>query len=71
MDGSALGDAIRNPLLLGFGCPDGFWVGWGVSEVQAAFVTTVLATSKFASPGYFFLFRFMLIIPQLQRRFSL
>jgi hypothetical protein len=31
---------IGKPLLLGFGCPEGVQVGWGVSEVQAAFVTS-------------------------------
>ena len=29
------------PILLAFGCREGVWVGSGVSEVQAAFVTTV------------------------------
>lgn len=31
----------RKPLLLGFGCPESDQVGWGVSQVQAAFVTTL------------------------------
>jgi hypothetical protein len=31
---------IRNPLLLGFGCPEGIWVGSGVSQVKNPFVTT-------------------------------
>jgi hypothetical protein len=30
----------RKSLLLRFGCPEGVWVGSGVSEVQGAFVTT-------------------------------
>jgi hypothetical protein len=29
------------PILLAFGCPDGVWVGSGVSEVLAAFVTSL------------------------------
>ena len=29
-----------------FGCPDGVWVGWGVSQVQAAFVTTLAVPSS-------------------------
>jgi hypothetical protein len=37
---SALGDPFGKAILLGFGCPEGVRVGWGVSEVQAAFVTT-------------------------------
>jgi hypothetical protein len=32
---------FREPVLLGFGCPDGVWVGLGVSQVLAAFVTTL------------------------------
>jgi hypothetical protein len=31
---------FRKPLLLGFGCPEGIWVGSGVSEVLRAFWTT-------------------------------
>src|ERR1035441_5859766 len=38
-------DAIRKPILLEFACPDGTQVGSGVSEVQAAFVTS-LATMQ-------------------------
>jgi hypothetical protein len=40
-------DTFRKLLLLGFGCPERVQVGWGVSEVQAAFVTTIttLATN--------------------------
>jgi hypothetical protein len=38
---SALGDPFGKAILLGFGCPEGVRVGWGVSEVQAAFVTTL------------------------------
>ena len=32
---------ILGPLLLGFGCPEGVWVGSGVPEVLAAFVATL------------------------------
>ena len=41
MDGSGWRDPYGKPLLLGFGCREGVWVGSGVSEVQAAFVTTL------------------------------
>jgi hypothetical protein len=41
---SALGDAIRRVILRGFGCPEEVQVGWGVSEVQAAFVTSLAGT---------------------------
>jgi hypothetical protein len=39
-DGSGWRDPYGKPLLLGFGCPEGFGVGSGVSEVTVAFVTT-------------------------------
>jgi hypothetical protein len=42
---------FRTPLLLGFGCPDGVWVGWGVSEVRAAFVTTLACPSDLVRIG--------------------
>jgi hypothetical protein len=31
---------LKKPILRGFACPEGFKVGWVVSEVRAAFVTT-------------------------------
>jgi hypothetical protein len=37
-----LGNAISRAILLGFACPEGIWVGSRVSEVQEAFVTTVM-----------------------------
>jgi len=37
---SALGDPFGKAILLGFSCPEGVRVGWGVSEVLEAFVTT-------------------------------
>jgi len=42
---------VRKPLLLGFGCPDGVQVGWGVSEVLAAFCTTLAAMYGTATTG--------------------
>jgi hypothetical protein len=36
--------SLKKPILRRFGCPDGIQVGWGVSEVQAAFVTTAATT---------------------------
>jgi hypothetical protein len=32
---------LGNPILLEFACPEGVWVGSGVSQVQAAFCTTI------------------------------
>jgi hypothetical protein len=32
---------LRKPILWRFGCPEGVQVGWGVSQVQAAFVTSL------------------------------
>jgi excisionase family DNA binding protein len=40
MDGSAWRDPHGKPFLVAFGCPEGVRVGSGVSEAQAAFVTT-------------------------------
>ena len=40
---SALGDAISRTIPLGFAYPDGVWFGSGVSEVQAAFCTSLAA----------------------------
>jgi hypothetical protein len=42
---SALGDAMSRAILLGFACPEEVRVGWSVSEVLAAFVTTIAITS--------------------------
>ena len=36
-----IGVTYMEAVLRRFGCPDGVRVGWGVSEVQAAFVTTL------------------------------
>jgi hypothetical protein len=44
---------FRKPILLGFGCWDGLWVGWGVSEVQAAFVTSLATTSGVMMTGHY------------------
>jgi hypothetical protein len=33
---------MSRAILLGFACPEGIWVGARVSEVQEAFVTTVM-----------------------------
>jgi hypothetical protein len=32
---------LSKPILRRFGCREGVWVGWGVSEVLAAFVTSL------------------------------
>ena len=45
MDGSGFGDLSGKPILLGFACPDWVQVGSGVSEVLAAFVTTLASGS--------------------------
>ena len=43
---------FRKPLLGGFGCADGIWVGSGVSEVQEPFVTTVAGNRSGHSVRY-------------------
>jgi hypothetical protein len=44
---------FRKPLLQGFGCPGGVWVGSGVSQVQAAFVTSLATVYGTMMTGHF------------------
>jgi hypothetical protein len=37
-DPPAIASPTGNPICRRFGCPDGVWVGWNVSDVQGAFV---------------------------------
>jgi len=41
LTGSRLSREKLNSFLLGFDCREEVWVGWGFSEVQAAFVATL------------------------------
>jgi hypothetical protein len=50
MGGFGFGRSISRAILGGFGCPEGFGVGWGVSEVLVAFVTTQKPLSRCSCP---------------------